>query len=111
MPKTQEKAPKPFDFDAFLVREAGLEFQGSELYGVFETFVFTKRVFYPICPIISNWVFWMEKKGKYLPFCKRIGIVFWWMQKYMKKSWQIKLMKEILNENGCDTLRAIFARI
>ena len=38
----------------FLVREAGLEFQGSGIYGIFATFVFANRVFCPNYSIISN---------------------------------------------------------
>ena len=39
------------------MREAGLEFQVSGLYVVFETFVFIKRTFCIIYPIISNCIF------------------------------------------------------
>ena len=42
----------------FLVREAGLEFQDSRIYGVFETFMLIKRVLWPIYPIISNCYFY-----------------------------------------------------
>ena len=34
-----------------LVREAGLEFQESGIYGIFETFIYTKR---PFCIKYSN---------------------------------------------------------
>ena len=57
-----------------LVREAGLEFQESGIYGVFETFI---RIKVPFCikySKISNWIFYPypvkgfrkgKNKGKY----------------------------------------------
>ena len=45
------------DIRFFLVREAGLEFQESGIYGIFETFILIKHVFCLIYPIISNWIF------------------------------------------------------
>ena len=40
------------------MREAGLEFQESGIYGIFETFMLIKRAFNPIYPIISNRIFY-----------------------------------------------------
>ena len=45
------------DVRFFLVREAGLEFHDSGIYGTFETFILIKHVFCLIYPIISNWIF------------------------------------------------------
>ena len=40
-----------------LVREAGLEFQESGIYGIFETFIHTKCQFYIKCSNISHLIF------------------------------------------------------
>jgi len=42
----------------FLVREAGLEFQISGIYGIFETFIRTKHPFCIKHSNISNWIFY-----------------------------------------------------
>ena len=41
-----------------LVREAGLEFQISGIYGIFETFIHTKRPFCIKYSNIPNWYFY-----------------------------------------------------
>ena len=41
----------------FLVREARLEFQFGGIYGIFETFIHTKALFFVKYSNISNWIF------------------------------------------------------
>ena len=52
------KGPETVKFRDFLVREAGLEFQVSGVYGIFKTFIRTKSLFCIKYSNISNWHFY-----------------------------------------------------